>query len=427
MSIQTSNAICFFEDPETERFNPLLLTRPMDDLRAGILTIREKWLLELGTVAFLRLIRPELANLFESEARVAPPQYWINSRLLPDPVTVRQIRELPEGGSIVMEGTLLVLRVASGKNEITESLRPEGQIVLEGNGTPLLKSRHQGLLEMADEPLRQDPDGDIRIVNHLWDLIRLNGLEIERDMERLSLRGSMGDSLRGVHLAGEHLLYASPEAVVEPGVAIITDEGPVYIGPGARIMAGSTLRGPVAVCEGSTVKMGARMYGNTTIGPVCKVAGEVQDTIFHSYSNKAHDGFVGSSLIGQWCNLGAGTSTSNLKNNYQTVRLVDWSSGEEFDTGVQFLGTVMGDHSKTGIHTMLSTGTLCGVCCNIFGSGFAPRLIPSFSWVDSGTITAYRIDKALETMQKVMERRNVELDEPVTAFMRSLFAQGSGG
>lgn len=185
-------------------------------------------------------------------------------------------------------------------------------------------------------------------------------------------------------------------------------------------MAGAIIRGPAAICAGSTVKMGAKIYGATTIGPVCKVAGEVQNVIFHSYSNKAHDGFAGNSLFGQWCNIGANTNTSNLKNNYNPVSVTDWESGRVWDTGTRFLGTMMGDHSKTGINTMLNTGTVIGVGCNIFGDGFAPKHIPSFSWVNGSVIEEYRFDKSAETMKIVMSRRNVELSDSYLSLMETI-------
>ncbi|HET6527577.1 MAG TPA: hypothetical protein VFG39_02385, partial [Balneolaceae bacterium] len=174
-------------------------------------------------------------------------------------------------------------------------------------------------------------------------------------------------------------------------------------------------------CKGTTINMGAKIYGKTTIGPVCKVGGEINNSIFHSYSNKGHDGFMGNSLIGQWCNFGAGTNTSNLKNNYSNIRITNWENQEEIETGQQFFGTVMGDHSKTAINTQLNTGTMCGVSCNIFSADFPSKFIPSFSWVGSNVIQTYRLDKALETMKAVMARRNVELTDEYRQLMKYIF------
>lgn len=167
--------------------------------------------------------------------------------------------------------------------------------------------------------------------------------------------------------------------------------------------------------------MGAKIYEDTTIGPVCKVGGEISNVIFHSYSNKAHDGYAGNSVFGQWVNIGADTNTSNLKNNYSTVKVTEWRSGKMVDTGQQFIGTIMGDHSKTGINSMLNTGTLCGVCCNLFSDGYPPKYIPSFSWVSGHDIVPYHFEKAIEAMGKMMERRSVELTPAYKKMMKALF------
>ena len=203
----------------------------------------------------------------------------------------------------------------------------------------------------------------------------------------------------------------------------MANKGPIYIGPNSVIEAGAILKGPVAICNNATVKMTARVYDSSTIGPFSKVGGEVSSTIFHSYSNKAHDGFVGNSIFGQWCNLGADSNTSNLKNNYDFVRIQDWETKEFYKVGFQFFGTVMGDHSKTSINSMLSTGTTCGVSSNIFTSAFPPKYIPSFTWLDGEKNPEFRFDKALEVMKAMMARRNVELSEEYEHMMRYIFEQ----
>jgi UDP-N-acetylglucosamine diphosphorylase/glucosamine-1-phosphate N-acetyltransferase len=217
-------------------------------------------------------------------------------------------------------------------------------------------------------------------------------------------------------------LFMHPTAIVEPGVTIQTTEGPVVIGEGALIMAGSHLKGPIAIGEGAIVKMGALLYKNSTIGPHCKVGGEVSNCIFHSYSNKAHHGYAGNSIFGQWVNLGAGTTTSNLRGNYGEVRVRDWMSGEELNTGRQFLGSIMGDHIKTGINTILNTGTIVGPSSMIFGAGFAPKWIHSFSWInsDTGEIEVYDVEKSLIDMQRMMSRRDMKLSESYADMMRGI-------
>jgi UDP-N-acetylglucosamine diphosphorylase/glucosamine-1-phosphate N-acetyltransferase len=221
-------------------------------------------------------------------------------------------------------------------------------------------------------------------------------------------------------------LFMHPTAVVEPGAIVVCDEGPVLLDAGSRVMAGAILRGPVAVGQEATVRMGARIYGGTTIGPHCKVGGEVASTVFHSYSNKAHEGYVGNSVFGQWVNLGADTTASNLKMTYGTVKLLDWTTGLEVDSGEQFLGTIMGDHCKTGINTMLNTGTVCGVSSIVVGAGFPARGIPSFKWAQAGSLVDYRLEKAIVDMERMMARRGVALDRHYRRMMEAIFAMGRG-
>src|SRR5690606_7840722 len=188
-------------------------------------------------------------------------------------------------------------------------------------------------------------------------------------------------------------------------------DGPIYIGKNAEIMEGCTIRGPFALCDSSTLKMQTKIYGGTSIGPHSKVGGEVNNSVIFGYSNKAHDGFLGNSVIGEWCNLGADTNNSNLKNNYAEVKLWDYEKEGFANTGLQFCGLMMGDHSKCGINTMFNTGTVVGVSANIFGSGFPRNFIPSFSWGGSGGFTTYNTEKAFEVAKVVMSRRNIEFSD----------------
>lgn len=259
-------------------------------------------------------------------------------------------------------------------------------------------------------------------ITHLWDLFLRNGSEINADIKRFGATDS-SENIVSDHavLQNRPEIHLGKGATIEAGAVLIADDGPVYVGTGATVMAGALIKGPVAICERATVNMGAKIYPGTTVGPVCKVGGEINNSIFHSYSNKSHDGFVGNSVIGQWCNLGADTNTSNLKNNYSTVRITEWASRNETETGQQFLGTIMGDHSKTAINTQLNTGTVCGVNCNIFADDFPPKFIPSFSWVGSNVIQPYKLEKAYEAMEAMMARRNVELTHAYKNMMESIF------
>lgn len=393
--------VCFFEDDAYQRFHPLTLTRPVDDLRTGILTISEKWEKALEPDQAARLVRPSLTGVFNSGSTDPNRScYWINSRYVPDSGLIREIQRL-DSGSCLMENDTVVAAHVDGRAsaEWLESGRVDFNtlFVIQSSGFTCLR--------------------------HVWDLFTLNGEQIAADLELLGLSAGIdGDGV------SDHAFFENPEeiylgegAVIEAGCVLNADGGPIHIGKGATVMAGSVLRGPVAVCENAVIKAGAKIYPDTTIGPVCKVGGEVNNCIFHSYSNKGHDGFVGNSLFGQWCNLGADTNTSNLKNNYSDVRITDWESQEEVETGQQFLGTVMGDHSKTAINTQLNTGTVCGVSCNIFASDFPPKFIPSFSWVGSNVMQPYHLNRAFDTMEAMMARRDVELSEPYKTMMRGIF------
>ncbi len=397
--------LCFFEDHIYSNFHPLTLSRPVDDLRLGIHTIAEKWFCALDSEAWWRLCRPELQAVF---SHINPdenaPGCWINSRYLPSAKLVDEIKNLNEDTCIKSGNTVVAARVdmATAQKWIQ-------------NGQPDFSS----LLVLEG--------GSFSCITRLWDLFLMNADEIIADLER-SEKPAPGQGTISPHaiLENKEQIYIGKGVTIEPGAILIAEDGPIYLGKGASVKAGAIIRGSAAVCEDATVKMGAKIYPGTTIGPVCKVGGEVNNSIFHSYSNKGHDGFLGNSLIGQWCNIGANTNTSNLKNNYSTIRITDWESREEIETGQQFLGTVMGDHTKTAINTQLNTGTVCGVSCNIFSSNFPPKFIPSFSWVGSNVIQSYKIDKALEAMEAMMVRRDVELTDDYEALMRFIAKSSNG-
>lgn len=392
--------ICFFEDKLFSNFHPLTLTRPVDDLRIGIFTIADKWRMALKPKQSARILRKELKEVFdEGTIDENSPCLWINARYLPTPSLLKEVESLGTGNCL-QAGDKVIAARADGtvSRQWLEKGRPDfnSLFVLESN--------------------------DFTSIEHLWDLFKINGKEIRADMERAKPVG--GDN-RNVSphaiLVGEEDIFIASGATLEAGTIINADEGPVYIGEDAHIKAGSIIYGPTAICSGATVNAGAKIYADTTIGPVCKVGGEVNNAIFHSYSNKGHEGFVGNSIFGQWCNLGADTNTSNLKNNYSTIRITDWKTEKEIETGQQFFGTVMGDHSKTAINTQLNTGTVCGVNCNIFSGDFPPKFIHSFSWVGSNVIQKYRLDKAFETMEAMMARRDVPLTEPYKRMMEAIF------
>jgi len=401
-----SVTLLLFEDAAAAHLQPLTLTRPAYDLRLGLTTIREKWERAVGVAHGTGPLRPHLRGVFPAAPRRRRPSsaLWINARYLPTPELVAAIGRRQDG------------HVRDGDDVVAAWSDPEQTAAWFAAGQP----QPMGTGRRAEGP---PPP---RMV-HGWDVSRMSAAAIEADAVACGWTPGPGPAWSGSAVVDRpECLLMHPTAVVEPGAIVVCEEGPVLLDVGSRVMAGAIVRGPVAVGQGATVRMGARIYGGTTIGPHCKVGGEVASSVFHSYSNKAHEGYVGNSVFGQWVNLGADTTASNLKMTYGTVKLLDWPTGREVDSGEQFLGTVMGDHCKTGINTMLNTGTVCGVSSIVVGAGFPAREIPSFKWAQAGSVVDYRLDKALVDMERMMARRGVALDRHYRRMMEAIFAMGRG-
>jgi UDP-N-acetylglucosamine diphosphorylase/glucosamine-1-phosphate N-acetyltransferase len=380
-----------FDDPSWENLLPLTFTRPVSDLRVGILTIAEKWKRHLtATPSFLT--RAHLSGKFPVTA--GSDNLLINGSLMPDTTLVKALTGMSPGGALKKEGILLGARV--GADEVPGF-------------------NWEVWLDQAGEY-----PGDVSMVDYPWKVFTLSGQEIAADFE-LVTRGRISEKLSGtVRVTGSGRIF------VEQGFrgehfTLNTSAGPIYLGKESEIMEGSTIRGPFVLCEGSVIKMGAKIYGPTTIGPHCKAGGEINNSVIHSNSNKAHDGFLGNAAIGEWCNLGADTNNSNLKNNYARVRVWNYPRGRFIDTGLQFCGLIMGDHSKCAINTMFNTGTVVGVSANIFGEGFPRNFIPSFTWGGARGMETYALQKALETASLVMERRGMSLDEQDRSILKYIF------
>ena len=387
--------LILFDDHSWDNLLPLTFTRPVSGLRVGILTIAEKWEKELQ-MKHSPLTRDYLSGKFPMKQ--GTENLLINASLLPDGDLLGVIRSLREGESLQKEGRLLALH--SGR--IPENFRPDD---FTGNG--------------------MEYPGEISLVDYPWKIFSLNGQEIEADLMRVKA-GRAGREL-------SHTVRAiQPENIfVEEGFkgehfTVNASGGAVYLGKDSEIMEGTTIRGPFALCEGSTVKMGAKFYGPTTIGPWCKVGGEINNSVIQANSNKAHDGYLGNAVIGEWCNLGADTNNSNLKNNYAEVKIWNYPQKTYIPTGRQFCGLIMGDHSKCGINTMFNTGTVVGVSANIFGPGFQNNFIPSFSWGGAGGMTTYKMEKVLETARLVMERREIDLTEEDVSILQYIFDYSEG-
>lgn len=358
---------------------PLTFTRPVSEIKIGLKTIHEKWMdfsenepVKLS-VDFLGLDKPD---------SLGRDIYVIHSGLLPDESTIREILTLQTGQSIFMGDILLASRIENtSDSEGVES------------------SIHQCTRKMAEPGLNP------RIISRPWHILQYLKQEIEFDFNRLTAGKQSAKLSETNRVIGKHPVFVEEGATAECAI-FNTNSGPVYLGKGSEVMEGSMIRGPVLLGEGSTINMGAKIYGPTAIGQKCKVGGEVKGSQFFGNANKGHDGFLGDSVLGEWCNLGADTNVSNLKNNYLPVRV--WSYVEEkfIDTGLQFCGLIMGDHSKSGINTMFNTGTVVGAYANIFGEGYPRTFIPSFSWGGASGFSTHPIQKAAETATIVMSRRN---------------------
>ncbi|MBC7126422.1 MAG: glucose-1-phosphate thymidylyltransferase, partial [Bacteroidales bacterium] len=340
------NTIVLFDDQRRDDLLPLTFTRPVAEIRMGILTISQKWSMLTG--ASVHYLTQDYLQTKYPNAPKGEPVLFVNGGVCPDSNLVDKIRALKPNQAIVKGDTL----IAAMLNSTVDTLPAEGLFEM--------------TFEYAD---------DILEVKYPWDIFRNNGEAIVRDYSLITKgRKSQPISATNTVLNLDNV-FIEEGARVECAI-LNAETGPIYIGKDAEVMEGSIVRGPFALGEHSALKMGAKIYGPTTVGPYCKVGGEVNNSVFFAFSNKAHDGFIGNSVIGEWCNLGADTNNSNLKNNYAPVKLWNYRKKGFVDTGLQFCGLIMGDHSKCGINTMFNTGTVVGVSANIFGDGFPRNFIP---------------------------------------------------
>ena len=381
-----------FDGSARNQLLPFTYTRPVADIRVGILTIREKWEKMLGfttsTVTEDYLI--DKFPMIEMEQNI-----FINASVLPTKHLVSLIQNLSENKALFIDDEPLAF-FAKEDQEID--------------------------FETFD--ILQYTNDDILRIENTWDIFKLNGEAIKRDFKLLTTdRESQLIPEMTVSFNKDQILIE--EGAVLPLCSLNANDGPIYIGKDSEIMEGSMIRGPFALCENATIKMGAKIYGATTIGPHSKIGGEVNNCVIFGYSNKGHDGFLGNSVLGEWCNIGADTNNSNLKNNYAEVRLWDYETEGFAKTGLQFCGLMMGDHSKCGINTMFNTGTVVGVSANIFGSGFPRNFIPSFSWGGSAGMITYKTDKAFEVAKVVMSRRDIAFTEVDVQILEHVFEETS--
>lgn len=390
--------IILFDDDHWKALLPLSYTRPICELRVGILTLSEKWALRLnGTVSYIT--QEYLAPKYPID--ISQDNFVINGRILPNDKLVRIIDKLELNQALLNGEDLIAARL----DNLQFDLLIQGKEMKEMQGIDL--SEHTDLFTCLARP---------------YDIFKLNGQEIQSDFDILT-RGRNSKKLSDTNrILGKHPIFLEAGAKVECSILNASD-GPIYIGKNAEIMEGSIVRGPFAMCENAVLKMGAKIYGPTTLGPYSKVGGEVNNVVFHGYSNKGHDGFLGNAAIGEWCNIGADSNNSNLKNNYAEVKLWDYTTERFSRTGLQFCGLIMGDHSKCGINTMFNTGTVVGVSANIFGSGFPRNFIPSFSWGGNGGFSTFQMGKVTEVAERMMERRGLSLSEEDRNILSHIMAE----
>lgn len=375
--------LILFDNETRDHLLPLTYTRPVGELRIGILTIREKWERVMDCpVSFLT--QDYLSEKFEMN--YGEENYLVNGSLLPTAQMVRLIQQLDYSEAILLDGELLATKLTGKQIE------------------KLIKDEDFGDLSGFEA-------GNTEIVKlgGVYDIFHLNKAALEADFELITAGRTSQPLPESNRLVGPaDRLFIEEGATIECAT-INTQNGPVYIGRDALVMEGALIRGGLAMCERSVLKMGAKIYGPTTLGPQCKVGGEVNNVVFQANSNKSHEGYLGNSAIGQWCNIGADTNCSNLKNTYEEVKLWNYVDERFRQTGLQFCGLILGDHTKVGINTMFNTGTVVGVAANIFGTGFPRNFVPSFAWGGANGYSTYRTSKAFDMMERVMARRGQEL------------------
>lgn len=388
------NKIVFTEEfCSPENLFPFTLTRQIQDIRVGILTIREKWELYLGLPSFDKQ-EDDYKDLEKAiiihETIGRDTIYLIHGNILPNERLVNLVKKLKPGEAISAPQKEAFIYCISQKQVINE---------------------HKIKIDKAIEFKEA-----VKEVKFPWDIFQLNAGAIKDDFELLK-----GIKKRG-WLSSTNKLTLSKNFFIEKGAEVEhcylnASEGPIYIARGALIMEGSMLRGPVAVCEDAVVKMGAKLYGGSTIGPFCTVGGEIKNTVLFANSNKAHDGYLGDAVIGAWCNLGAGTTCSNVKNNASVVSV--YTPSGQIKVGLK-CGVLMGDYSRTAINTAINTGTVIGACANVFGTGLTPKYIPSFAWGSDG-IQRYELEKAYAHIDNWKRLKNGMLTDTETAILAHIF------
>lgn len=386
------NVILFDNPTIRQNLLPFTFTRPVADIRLGILTIAEKWTTYLSVKPSFST-EPYLSKKYP--VNLQADNFWINGAVCPDPGLVQAVHALNEGEALVKDQMILAVRT------------PEEEVPEIFNGK---------IIEYSQP---------FTLIDRVWKIYQHNGAQIRADYKIIT-QGRKSEPIKDIHTR----VYAPENIFLESGAqtrgAILNAEnGPIYLGKDSFIQEGALIRGPFSLGESSHVNMGAKVRGDTTVGPFSKIGGEVSNSVIFGFSNKAHDGYLGNSVIGEWCNIGADTNTSNLKNNYENIKLWSYRKGGFENTGLMFCGLMFGDHSKCGINMMFNSGTVVGVSASLFGSGYPRNFIPSFAWGGAAGFTTFQFNKAIETARKVMERRSIPLSEIDLEILNTLFIESA--
>ncbi|MEJ8800885.1 GlmU family protein [Pontibacter sp. H249] len=390
------NIILYCDPVIRQNLLPLTFTRPISEIRVGILTITEKWEQYTGaSVSFMTT--PHLQEKYTKQQ--SHENIYVNGALLPSAPILHEIHKLKLGEALYFGDTLLAF-----------------------NGDNLELHSIEDMVE-ASSSKKQDCAIECHLVRELWDIFLMNGEEIRNDYKIITT-GRKSQPINDKHT----IVYNEENIFIEEGVKIRAailnaEQGPIYLGKNSQIHEGAIIKGPFALGEGSNVNVGGKMRGDVSIGPFCKIGGEVAASVIFGYTNKGHEGYLGNSVLGEWINIGADTNTSNLKNNYAEVKIWNYAKGGFKNTGQQFCGLIMGDHSKCGINTMFNTGTVVGVSANIFGPGFPRNFIPSFSWGGAAGFETFSLRKAYEVAEKVMGRRNIKLNDTEKNILKHVFEE----
>ena len=405
-----SENICIIEGIYYNRLLPLVYFRPTYDLRCGIFSMREKIIHVYPQADITLHCRGYLADYvkqknpgFKVNELSGDSCLFINGRVIVDEDFSKQIPIKGPDRLYVHGETIVAARIS-------------------GNKLNTMKSAMNDVFTISDFAGLLKEEVEARIIDYPWDIIKYNSEEIINDFKRLTENVEKKINIEKkdyFHLFSDENIFIDEGTEIKPGVVLDAEHGPIYIGKNVKILPNAAIEGPAYVGDDSIIKMSSTIYSNTSIGRVCKVGGEVEDSIIHSFSNKQHVGFLGHSYLGSWVNLGSGTNNSDLKNNYGSIKV--YINGEPVDSGVQFVGLTMGDHSKTAINTLFNTGTVVGVSANVFGGGFPPRYIPSFSWGGSESLTTYDMERSIEVAERVMTRRSVKMSEVDERLFRKVF------